>query len=256
MGILTVAYVALAFTEDSGMGPSAYALWGLSAVFLLEFSARCYDALDRGAYLRSHWLDLVTAVPVPGIPGLRLVRLLRLLRFAKIGVLIRRGLISQGWGEMGLIWPTLILFWLGSAIALWLVEHDAVGSTITTFPDAMTAAFLTAATLGFGRHWLPITQDGQIIAAVIVFFALGLWGYASSNLTRLWLQAQAEKPDVLLNDLRRDIQAMREQLDRLSTALVERRSGGYGASLPLVAQGLDESPAQEAEGDGLLTVGP
>lgn len=222
MGILTVAYVVLAFTEDLTLGPQAYAIWALAGIFLVEFGARCYDSEDRGRYLKSHWLDLITAVPVPGIPGLRLIRLLRLLRFLKVGILIRRGLLERGWDESGLIWPTLFLFWIGSALALWLVEHDAPGTTIATFPDAMTAAFLTAATLGFGRHGLPVTQDGQIIAAVIVFFALGLWGFASSNLTRIWLRATDDLPRIELEAIRHDMRAMEAQLKRLADALLER----------------------------------
>jgi voltage-gated potassium channel len=222
MGSLTVVYVILAFREDSAVGPDTYALWGLSALFLIEFGVRCLDSLDRGGYLRSHWLDLITAIPVPGIPGLRVIRLLRLLRFLKVGVLIRRILLGQGWDGGGLIWPTLFLFWIASALALWLVEHDALGSAITTFPDAMTAAFLTAATLGFGRHTLPVTQDGQIIAAVIVFFALGLWGFASSILTRSWLSSGKDAAQKDANDLGRELEAIREQLKHLTDAVRDR----------------------------------
>jgi hypothetical protein len=211
MGVLTVVYVVLAFSEDSASGPESYAIWALAVLFLLEFSARCYDSIDRWAYLRSHWLDLITAIPIPGIPGLRVLRLLRLLRLARVGVLVRHRLVAKG-DEFAIIWPTLVLFWVGSALALWLVEHDAPGSNITTFAEAMTAAFLTAATLGFGRHGLPVTQDGQIVAALIVFFALGLWGFASSSLTRAWLNVRQDSSAAALEDLRREIQGLREQL--------------------------------------------
>ena len=241
MAVLTIAYVVLAFSEDSASGFESYAIWALAVLFLLEFSARCYDSSDRWAYLRSHWLDLITAVPIPGVPGLRVLRLLRLLRLARIGVLVRSRLVAQGRGEFAIIWPTLVLFWVGSALALWLVEHDAPGTSITTFADAMTAAFLTAATLGFGRHGLPVTQDGQIIAALIVFFALGLWGFASSSLTRVWLNANKDSSASALDDLRREIQALREELaPREPTALttVARdalQAADIGESLSLIS---------------------
>jgi voltage-gated potassium channel len=218
MGSLTVIYVVLAFEEDSGT--SQYVVFGLAAVFLIEFGARFFDAPDRFQYLRSHWLDLITAVPVPGVPGLRIIRLLRLLRFMKVGVLLRRILLARGWDQSGLIWPTLVIFWIGSALALWLVEHDAPGTTITTFPDAMTAAFLSAATLGFARHSLPVTQDGQIIAAMIVFFALGLWGFASSSLTRMWLNAN-DNGAQLSDTLVRELEAINARLAHLAKALGE-----------------------------------
>jgi voltage-gated potassium channel len=243
MGALTIVYVVLAFTEDSAMGPQYYAVWALAGVFLLEFGARYYDSLNRSRYLKSHWLDLITAIPVPGIPGLRLLRLLRLLRFAKVGMLLRRELLERGWHESGLIWPTLALFWLGSALALWLMEHDAPGSTITTFPQAMNAAFLTAATLGFGRYGLPVTQDGQIIAAVIVFFALGLWGFASSNLTRMWLDAQEQLPTAQMRDLSEEIGSMRFQVERLADALLQRQLAGVELQSSELAPAIDSAEA-------------
>jgi hypothetical protein len=239
MGFLTVVYVVLAFQEDSGTGQ--YAIWSLAGVFLIEFGSRCFDSPNRLRYLRSHWLDLITAVPVPGIPSLRIIRLLRLLRFLKVGVLIRRILLARGWDQGGLIWPTLFIFWIGSALALWLVEHDAPGSSINSFPDAMTAAFLTAATLGFGRHSLPITQDGQIIAALIVFFALGLWGFASSNLTRIWLNAENKEVAGASDAIQRELQAINEQLTYLSRALTEWEYSRGGSSVSAAALDPDET---------------
>jgi hypothetical protein len=230
MGFLTIVYVVLAFQEDS-VALDIYAVWVLSAVFVTEFVARCYDTNDRIAYLQGHWLDLITAVPVPGIPGLRFIRLLRLFRFLKVGVLVRRLLLARGWDQGGLIWPTLVIFWLGSALGLWLVEHDAIGSSISTFPDAMSAAFLTAATLGFGKHSLPVTQDGQIIAAVIVFFALGLWGFASSNLTRMWLNANEEaRNDRVALEI--ELRRLSEQVARLGDLIAHRNHGPTTDQVP------------------------
>jgi voltage-gated potassium channel len=240
MGVLTVVYVVLAFTEDSPTGPAAYAVWALAGLFLVEFGARCFDSTDRALYLRTHWLDLITAVPVPGIPGLRVIRLLRLLRFLKVGVLIRRILIGRGWDQGGLIWPTLFIFWIASALALWLVEHDAPGASITTFPDAMTAAFLTAATLGFGRHSLPVTQDGQIIAALIVFFALGLWGFASSNLTRIWLNTREDEATREADLILRELQSIGEQLKHLSVEVLGRQKSETPPKADEPALPLDE----------------
>ena len=91
----------------------------------------------------------------------------------------------------------------------------------------MTAAFLTAATLGFGRHGLPVTQDGQIISAVIVFFALGLWGFASTNLTRMWLHTQDQMPAEIVA-IRQELQATTRQLKRLTDAVLMGEAGHAG----------------------------
>jgi voltage-gated potassium channel len=229
MAALTVVYVVLAFREDSSTRLDDYALWGLSVVFLAEFGARCYDCRNRGTYLRTHWLDLITAIPAPGVPGLRVIRLLRLLRVMKLGIYVRRALGARGWGETGLLWPTLVLFWVASALALWLVEHDAPGSVITSFGEAMGAAFLTASTLGFGKHAVPVTQDGQFIAALIVFFALGLWGFASSRLTQMWLQGRKEEAGEYAQ-IHHDLAAIDQQLKHLTAAVAEANIAGANLS--------------------------
>lgn len=219
MAVLTIVYVALAFHEDAASRLGEYLIWGLAILFLLEFGARCYDAPNRSAYFRTHWLDLVTAVPVPGIPGVRVLRLIRLLRLIKVGIKLREYLVRRGWDDAAMIWPTLILFWLVSAFALWLVEHDAPGSSITTFGDAMSAAFLTASTLGFGRHLTPVTQDGQMISAAIVFLALGIWGFASNQIAQLWLHSNRQRPATRPDTIERELREIREQLSTLTATL-------------------------------------
>jgi voltage-gated potassium channel len=219
MGSLAVIYVVLAFREDTATGAEEGAVWGLAVAFLLEFAARCYDAPKRVDYLRSHWLDLISAIPVPGIPGLRILRLLRLFRVIRVGVLLRHELIARGWQATDLIWPTLVLFWLCSALAMWSVEHDAPGSHVQTFPEAMKAAFLTATTLGFGTRGQPVTSEGQIISGLIVFMALGLWGFASGQLTNLWLEGRHPRKSNDMAGVQQQLHSLHEEMARLSTAL-------------------------------------
>jgi hypothetical protein len=221
-GALTIIYVVLAFRQDYATALENYAIWALAILFLAEFGARCYDAPNRVFYLRSHWLDLITAVPVPGIPGLRVLRLVRLLRFMKVGMILRRRLIGRGWADTSLIWPTLVLFWIASGLALWLVEHDAPGASIRTFPEAMTAAFMTASTLGLsGARQKLATPDAQIISGLIVFMALGLWGFASSRLTQIWLQGRREQSSDEIVGLQLELRSLRDEVAALVNALTE-----------------------------------
>src|ERR1700693_1679283 len=64
---LTLVYVVLAFLQDQGS--SILVTVGvevLAAVFILEFTLRLYDAMSRKTYLKNHWLDIVTCLPVVG----------------------------------------------------------------------------------------------------------------------------------------------------------------------------------------------
>jgi hypothetical protein len=79
MGGLAVVFIAVTFWHDDSPGPaSRAALVVLTLLFVAEFTARLLDARPRLSYLRHHWIDAISCVPIPMIGGsLRLLRLLR-----------------------------------------------------------------------------------------------------------------------------------------------------------------------------------
>ena len=245
---LTIAYVTLAFRQEAAIPAESIALWALGILFLVEFGARFLDSPSRTTYFRGHWLDLVTAVPVPAIPGLRVLRLLRLLRFLKVGMFLRRWLLSRGWRDSGLIWPSLFLFWVGSAVALWLVEHDAPGAQIKTFGDALIAALLTAGTLGFAKHSLqPVTESGEVISAIMVFGALGLWGFASSRLTELWLQSSSVSRSQEISDVQNELRFVRDQIEVLTDLVRATRPSAQKSSWDPAASPSESAKPNDSE---------
>jgi hypothetical protein len=129
MAALAVVYVALGFVADdlsAGERPETGAAeWALTGIFVLEFGSRILAARSRSAYLRGHWIDLVTlAPPIRGARVLRLLRLLRLVR--SFAGLYRAGLHIQGLARhKGFAW--LLAAWLGvmalCSAWLYIAEH-------------------------------------------------------------------------------------------------------------------------------------
>jgi voltage-gated potassium channel len=193
MGVLTAIYVVIAFMEDEivpGFNVPTYLVLGVALIFLVEFVVRLIDAPSRLAHLRAHWLDLVTCIPLIG--SLRVLRFARLLRFLRLASGLRAFMVGRAVGAESnaasagwLVAPTLFIFWAASAYGLWLVEHG-VNPDISSFGDALYLSFLTATTLGYGDV-KAISPEGRIIAGIIIFAAIGLVGFASSQLTALWL---------------------------------------------------------------------
>ncbi len=197
MGILTAVYVVMAFIEDEvqpGLNAPTIVVLGVAAIFLAEFSIRLWDAPSRIAYLRLHWLDAITCIPMIG--ALRVLRFARLLRFVRIAALMRAFLFGRHAGADGLgtsgwlLGPTLIIFWSASAYGFWMVEH-VKNVDITSYGDALYLSFLTATTLGYGDV-RPVTPEGKIIAGLVIFAAIGLVGFASAQLTAYWLGQEAD----------------------------------------------------------------
>jgi voltage-gated potassium channel len=221
---LTIAYVVLAFFEDSTtfeLTPYTLALFCLSALFLLEFGARLWDAPSRRHYVRGHWIDLLTSVPLVG--PLRALRLLRLLRFFRLQrslrSLVTGGNVSSSW----LIGPFLLLFWTGSAYGLWLAEHT-VNPAISSFNSALMYALLTAGTVGYGG-FTPISNEGKLICGGIVFVAIGLVGFASSRLTAMILDQKEGQLPMQVAAIERDTAQIKEMLTDLLAGSRSRAQG-------------------------------
>jgi voltage-gated potassium channel len=228
MAALTLVYVALSLIVDEG-GSAVVdgAVVVLAALFLAEFSLRCWDSASRAAYFREHWIDLITCLPFIG--PLRLLRLLRLLGLLRLAHEIRdiAYVRAEASGESAsltwIVWPTALLLWLGAADGLWIVErgHNAA---IHSFGDALYMAFITVTTVGYG-DLRPVTPEGKVLAGALVFFGLGLLGFISAQLTARWLRTERRESSVAteLASLRSEIAELNELVRELNRASGLRR---------------------------------
>lgn len=221
---LTIVYVILAFQQDQGAyGAVSVAVLSIAGIFLLEFSLRFYDSPSRLGYLRHHWLDLVSSIPVVG--SLRVLRLLRLTAFFRLGATARvfglgvsaREKVPGGAG-LWLLGPILVIVWVASAYGYFELEHG-INPRINTFGDALYLAFVTASTVGYGDV-APVTAAGKLLTGVLIFVGIGLLGFASAQLTAKLLPQRNEVAE-LKETLARQEQLLREiksHLDKQTAA--------------------------------------
>jgi voltage-gated potassium channel len=227
---LTLIYVVLAILQDEGSsGPVKVGVGVLASAFILEFALRLYDSPSRKSYLREHWIDIVTCLPVIG--PFRLLRLVRLVGFIRLGATARtygvgaaRSDRLPGGTGIWVLVPVLITVWLAASYAYYVLEHD-VNPNVKTFSDAMYYAFITASTVGYGAV-VPVTQEGRILTGVLIFLSIGLLGFASAQVTAKLLPQGNE-----VNDLKATVERQCELLQELNTRLdtvtrtLETRSG-------------------------------
>jgi voltage-gated potassium channel len=217
MALLTLAYLIIAFWDEerSGHIPD-WILLVMSGVFLTEFAVRLWNTKHRKGYIRQHWVDAVTAIPLLG--PLRALRLLRLLRLAAVMRVLTMTDHVGGRGERGRasLWflgPCLIAVWLGASYAFWVLEHGT-NPEIRAFPDALYMTFVTATTFGYGSAH-PITAGGQVLSGMLIFFGIGTVGFASSQITARLLH-QEDTTSVISRDfaaLQEEIRGLRQLIE-------------------------------------------
>jgi voltage-gated potassium channel len=215
---ITLVYVVLAFQQDQGTaGLVSAGVLAISGIFLVEFLLRFYDSPTRLAYLKGHWLDLISCIPVVG--SLRALRLLRLAAFFRLGATARvfgMGVSASeripGGTGLWLLGPILIIVWVAAAYGYYELEHG-FNPRINNFGDALYLAFLTATTLGNGGV-APVTEAGRVLSGVLVFVGIGLLGFASAQLTAKLLPQRSEFAE-LKETLARQEQLLKEIKSRL-----------------------------------------
>jgi voltage-gated potassium channel len=235
---LTVGYVVLAFLQDQGTGGAVtVGVDALAVIFVLEFGLRLYDSPSRKAYFRGHWLDIVTCIPVVG--PFRALRLVRLVAFVRLGATAKAYGVGAAAsdrlpGGVGLwvLAPILITVWLAASYGYYELE-GSVNPHIKSFADAMYFAFVTASTVGYGDV-TPVTPEGKVLTGILIFFGIGLLGFASSQLTAKLLPQRNE-----VAELKATVERQLDLLHDLN-AKVETISGVLG-QLPKVASAADEN---------------
>jgi len=239
---LTVLYVVLAFLQDQGSSTLVFiGVEALAVAFVVEFAVRLYDSPSRSGYLKRHWLDIVTCLPVIG--PFRIVRLIRLFAFIRLGVTAR----SYGFnaatsarlpGGIGLwvLAPILITVWLAASYGYYELE-GGVNPNVKTFGDALFYAFITASTVGYGAV-TPATQEGRILSGLLIFLSIGLLGFASAQVTAKLLPRGDEVTE-LTATVDRQCQLLQDLNTRLDAVAVMLEIHANAAS---ARQALEEMP--------------
>ena len=204
MVVLSAAWIALLVAElvGDGLPPTLdVALWGIWAVFVLDFLLEFTLAPCKLDYLRTHWLTVFSLV-LPAVRVLRVFAALRVLRAARVvrsvGLLrvltsMNRGLASlretaarRGVGYV--LAATAIVIVVGAAGMAYFESPasfagEAVGSAgAEPLDDYGEALWWTAYAMTTGATSQPGTGEGRLLGWLLSLYGLGIFGYLTATL--------------------------------------------------------------------------
>ena len=151
-------------------------------VFVVDYVVSLWLADDRWRWFKHNLFTLLT-IALPMLRPLRLLRLLTVLHVLNrtSGMAVRGRITVYAVGAVGM------LMYVG-ALAVYSVEREASGSTITAVGTALWWAFVTVTTVGYG-DFSPVTFQGKIIAVVLMFTGIALIGIVTATLAS-WIVDQ------------------------------------------------------------------
>jgi voltage-gated potassium channel len=185
--------------------------WLIWLAFVAEIVIMLRVVDERGAWLRSHPLDIAIVVLTPPflpatLQAARVFRLFRLLRLLKAGVLARRLLTTEGVKDAAVL---ALLTILGGGAAFAAIEKD---QGLSAWEGVWWAA-TTVTTVGYGDI-TPQTTTGRMIAILIMLVGIGFVAILTAAAAERFMRGQREEDH-----------RMREQLEQLSARLDALESG-------------------------------
>ena len=120
------------------------------------------------------------------VRGLRVLRLFRLMHLS-----FRIVKIFEGSGFLYLVVFSIMIIFSGG-FAGYVVEHSAQGATIRTLGDAFWWTISTI-TLGTYGDVYPVTGEGRIIATLLMFSGLTIFGFFISTIGSMMIESRLTK---------------------------------------------------------------
>jgi voltage-gated potassium channel len=136
-------------------------------------------------YLKKNWYEIPAMMPLyffafiedqtfigAVLRSLRIIRLFRLLRLLRLANLLRTAntLKASGFVYIVIISAAAIIF---GALGIYEVERSIPEANIRDYGNAVWFALTTITVSGFGDVY-PVTIEGKIIAAILIFIGLAM----------------------------------------------------------------------------------
>ena len=177
----------------------------ICGVFLIDFAVRFRAAPSKSAFMKWGWIDLLASIPVfeLGRWG-RFVSVLRIIRLFRGVRSIQRlsEMLFENKSRSGVAAVILLTFLLvTSASVSILIFERSPNSNIHTAEDAVWWSVTTITTVGYGDKF-PVTTEGRLIAMVLMFSGVGIFGTLGGIVASLVLGNVKAGEDEILFEIR------------------------------------------------------
>ena len=166
-------------------------------------------ASSKRWYIKNHWIDFITSIPIPSYEimrsgrAIRLFRLLRILRVLRVVKLIK--LVSFFWKGMDSLSEILdvklmkrtIIYSIGlliiGAFVINHIEFSNSANKVGNYKESLWWSFNAIVTGGFADIYNPKTIAGMFVTTILVFVGMVLVSVFTATLTSLMVGDESDQ---------------------------------------------------------------
>jgi voltage-gated potassium channel len=188
-------------------------------LLLTDFGVRFHRAKSKLQFMKWGWIDLLASIP--NIPILRVGRFVRILRVIqlirairashRLSQLLLRDRTRTGVASVAMTSFLLIMF---CSVAILLCEQQDPNANIKTSGDALWWSVTTITTVGYGDKY-PVTTEGRMVAALLMFSGIGMFGVLSGLAATYFLGSRHESVVREEDKILARLEKLEEKIDRL-----------------------------------------
>jgi voltage-gated potassium channel len=192
-----------------------FAIWG---IFVINFVIRLALAPSKLEFLRHNWLTALATL-LPALRAFRAIQVVMVLRSAQAAQAIP--VAGRGLQALRRLVERFVPLYIGgltaavlflSAAGMLSIERHADQPNITNFGDALWWSAATITTIGSELY--PVTEEGRILAVLVMLYGLAFAGYIAATLVTTLIGRQPSGSG--------DVSALKDEIAELRAALEAR----------------------------------
>jgi voltage-gated potassium channel len=170
----------------------------VSIILTVDFAIRIKKSKQRYKYFLTHLYEIPALIPLYTLTTLETdtvygaaLKSLRLVQIFRLMHVLSRTLIMMDEIKNRILYVvllSLITVTMG-AFTMYVVEHNAPDSKITSLGDAFWWAAVTVTTVGYGDVY-PVTVEGRVIATVIMVIGIAILSILISTVGAQFIESK------------------------------------------------------------------